>query len=42
MITFILFAPFAFAVGAWLGRKAQKKMWNYDLPYEQRVKLLKK
>jgi hypothetical protein len=41
MITFILVSPFAFAVGAWLGRWAQKKVWRYDLPYEQRVKLLR-
>jgi hypothetical protein len=41
MIFAMLVLPFAMAVGMWLGRKAQKKIWHYDLPYDERVKLLR-
>ena len=40
VITVIIFAPPAMVIAMWLGRKAQKKVWHYDLPYEERVKLL--
>lgn len=42
LVTFIISAPFAVAIGAYLGRKAQKRFWRHDLPYEERVRLLNK
>jgi hypothetical protein len=40
LVLFALSAPFAIAVGAWLGRKFQRHHWRLDLPYEDRVRLL--
>lgn len=37
----ILTAPFAIALGAWLGRKYQRAHWRLDLPYDERVVFLR-
>lgn len=38
----VILLPFVFAGAAWLGRKAQRWMWNLHLPYEQRVRELRR
>lgn len=40
-IVLIFGVPLAAVVSAALGRWAQRKMWNLDLPYEERVKLIR-
>jgi hypothetical protein len=40
---FILFGvPIAFVVGCYVGRQTQKLMWDMHLPYEDRVREIRK
>ena len=41
MITLVFGIPLAAIIAATLGRWAQRKMWSLDLPYNERVKLLR-
>jgi hypothetical protein len=36
LMTLVAF-PFAVLLGAWLGRKVMRRMWELHLPYEDRL-----
>ncbi len=42
LLTLIVGIPFAIVLGAWLGRKAQRRMWLLRLPYEERLKAIRR
>jgi hypothetical protein len=42
LAAFLLLAPFLVVAAAYVGRKAQRLLWELDLPYEQRRALKKR
>ncbi len=42
LMIILIFAPFAAIIGGFLGRKFQRFWWNLDLPYEERVMIIRR